>query len=83
MSSQRLKIKIITLPEMIKPKSNRDLKSKAREIKDIIRKKIKYIDIEILILNNENQHLQHDRWIYTNLFSSVGVVVLTSLVHMV
>tara|TARA_B100001287_G_scaffold224862_1_gene194269 strand:- start:164 stop:1096 length:933 start_codon:yes stop_codon:yes gene_type:complete len=68
MSSQRLKIKIITLPEMIKPNSDRDLKSKAREIKDIIRKKIKYIDIEILTLNNENQHLQHDRWIYTNLF---------------
>ena len=68
MSSQRLKIKIITLPEMIKPSSNKDLKSKAREIKDIIRKKIKYIDIEILTLNKENQHLQHDRYIFTNLF---------------
>jgi len=68
MSSQSLKIKIITLPDQIIQNQNLDLRKKCKKIKDRITERIKECEIEILILNDQNQHKQHDRWIYTNLF---------------
>jgi hypothetical protein len=73
MSSQSLKIKIITLPNQIIPtingnQNNIRLTTKVKEIKNRIREKIKECRIDILVLNKENEHIQHDRWVYTNLF---------------
>lgn len=69
MSSQSLKIKIITLPNQIMPNNdNLNLTTKVKIIKDRIRERIKECKIDILVLNQDNEHIQHDRWIYTNLF---------------
>tara|TARA_B100000795_G_scaffold268909_1_gene256865 strand:+ start:139 stop:1077 length:939 start_codon:yes stop_codon:yes gene_type:complete len=68
MSQNRLKVKLIVLPDEVMKRKSISTESKLELIKERMDREKLSVELELLLLNDKNMYLQHDRWIYTNLY---------------